>query len=91
MKAAGTTYTYLSTFRAVFEEHAERGGQRFTVLAVVDADEHDDEILPMVRIRFEDGTEITAHPEEVVDTINGEWLKVVVGGRTLPRAKAVRR
>lgn len=54
-------------FAAHYDEHADRDGQRFEFVALVHEpdDEHDAEVLPMYRIRFDDGTEIEAWPEEV--------------------------
>lgn len=54
-------------FRARYNQHADRDGQPFTVLrriAEPDA-EHDQEVLPMYVIRFADGYETDAWPEEV--------------------------
>lgn len=43
-------------------------GQPFTIVAVIDEpdDTHDAEVLPMYRIRFADGFEVDAWPEEVL-------------------------
>ena len=59
---------YRDTFTTPFEQHADRRGQGFRVLRVItEPDEtHDAEVLPMYRIRFEDGFEIDAWPEEVL-------------------------
>lgn len=64
-----TVPTYRATFTTPFEQHADREGQPFTVLHVIDrADEtHNAEVLPMYRIRFADGFETDAWPEEVLD------------------------
>lgn len=50
------------------EQYAERDGERFTILDVIaEPDEdHDEDVLPMIRIRFDnDHTEIESWPEEV--------------------------
>lgn len=50
------------------EQYAERDGERFTILDVIaEPDEdHDEDVLPMIRIRFDsDQTEIESWPEEV--------------------------
>lgn len=54
------------TFTAKFDQHAERNGQSFTVLGAVDPATYDAvECGPMYCIRFADGAEIEAWPEEV--------------------------
>ena len=55
------------TFQSSYEQYTERNGQRFTLVRVIEkADaKHDQEVLPMYVIRFEDGVEIEAWPEEV--------------------------
>ena len=59
---------YRETFTTTFQQFAEREGQTFTVVSVIsEPDEnHDEEVLPMYRIRFADGEEIEAWPEEVL-------------------------
>ena len=60
--ASGTT----GTFAAKYDQHAERNGQTFTVLGAVDPTTYDaDECGTMYSIRFADGAEIEAWPEEV--------------------------
>lgn len=60
---------YRTTFRTPYDQHRDRTGQPFTVLQVIDTpdSDHDAEVRPMYRIRFADGTEIEAWPEEVLD------------------------
>lgn len=55
------------TFKSDYEQYAERNGQRFTHVRVIDTpdDTHDREALPMHVIRFDDGVEIEAWPEEI--------------------------
>lgn len=54
------------TFAAKYDQHAERNGQTFTVLGAVDPKTYDaDDCGPMYSIRFADGAEIEAWPEEV--------------------------
>lgn len=54
-------------FAAHYDQYRERDGQHFTLVRVIDKadDDHDEEVLPMYAIRFDDGTEIEAWPEEV--------------------------
>ena len=60
--ASGNT----GTFTAKYDQHAERNGQTFTVLGAVDPKTYDaDDCGPMYSIRFADGAEIEAWPEEV--------------------------
>jgi hypothetical protein len=62
-----------ATFTTAFEQYRDREGQAFTILRKVtkrtmtDADrlEYDAECLPMYKIRFADGHETSAWPEEV--------------------------
>lgn len=79
--------TIRTTFTTPYQQHADREGQPFEVLAKVTepGDHHDAEVLPMYRIRFQDGTEVDAWPEEVeepdpeavlVINSNGKWTSV---------------
>ncbi len=59
--------TFRDTFTTPFDQYSERKGQPFEVVGKItepDAD-HDFEVLPMYRIRFADGVEIEAWPDEV--------------------------
>jgi hypothetical protein len=63
------------TFHSPYDQYAERIGQRATVLGMVPHKDFDyAECGPMYRIRFEDGGEIEAWPEEV-ETIPGVPLR----------------
>lgn len=54
------------TFAAKYDQHAERNGQSFTVLGALDPKTYDaEECGTMLRIRFADGAEVEAWPEEV--------------------------
>lgn len=54
------------TFAAKYDQHTERNGQSFTVLGALDPKAYDaPECGAMFRIRFADGAEIEAWPEEV--------------------------
>lgn len=55
-------------FTSHYIQHRDRAGQAFTHVRTIDKPDatHDAEVLPMHVIRFEDGTEIEAWPEEVV-------------------------
>lgn len=54
------------TFAAKYDQHAERNGQTFTVLGAVDPSTYDTaECGEMFFIRFADGVQIEAWPEEV--------------------------
>ncbi len=61
------------TFTTPFEQYRERIGQRFTVLRKItkrnmteaDRVEYDAEVLPMYKIRFEDGHETSVWPDEI--------------------------
>lgn len=65
-----------STFQTPWSDYPERVGQTFTVVReITTPEEHPDgpdnvdpEVLPMYLIRFEDGVEVIAWPEEVEDT-----------------------
>jgi hypothetical protein len=50
---------YRETFTSPYPQYRDRIGQRFTVLHKIS------EVLPMYKIRFEDGHETSAWPEEV--------------------------
>lgn len=55
-------------FASPYDQYRDRVGQAFTHVRTIDQPDatHDEEVLPMHVIRFEDGTEIEAWPEEVV-------------------------
>lgn len=57
----------MSTFNTPYEQYADRQGQEFELVrAITEPDaSHDAEVLPMYVIRFADGEEIEAWPEEV--------------------------
>lgn len=59
------------TFIAKYDQHAERNGQTFTVLGAVDPKTYDaTECGEMFSIRFADGVQIDAWPEEVESAMN---------------------
>jgi hypothetical protein len=70
---------FRTTFTTSYQQHADREGQPFTVLALIDqADaEHHAETLPRYRIRFADGFVTDAWPEEVetADSRARQWLE----------------
>ncbi len=55
------------TFTTPYDQYAAREGQKFTMLKKITepTDTIDEMALPMYRIRFEDGFETEAWPEEV--------------------------
>lgn len=60
------TSTFRQTFTTPYNQYADREGQAFQVVGTVNPDTYDfDECGIMYRIRFEDGVEIEAWPEEV--------------------------
>lgn len=63
------------TFAAKFDQHAERNGQKFTVLGAVDPRTFDAaECGEMFVIRFADGVQIEAWPEEVESAVHRSAL-----------------
>lgn len=58
---------FRETFKSVYSQYRDRNGQTFTHVMTIDKPDstHDVESLPMYVIRFNDGTEIEAWPEEV--------------------------
>lgn len=58
---------FAPTFQTPWSDHRDRIGQSFELVRIVDQpdDSHDAEVLPMYVIRFPDGVEIEAWPEEV--------------------------
>lgn len=54
-------------FNTQYEQYKERNGQEFEHVRKIDEPDssHDKECLPMYVIRFKDGFEIEAWPEEV--------------------------
>lgn len=62
----GVTVRFRSRFVSPWEQHADRVGQRFTVTGPAPEEDCDrEDVGRMWSIRFDDGTEITAWPEEV--------------------------
>jgi hypothetical protein len=55
------------TFTSPYVQYTDRIGQTFHVIDIITTPDetHDAEVLPMYRIRFSDGVEIEAWPEEV--------------------------
>ncbi len=70
---------FRTTFTTSYQQHADREGQPFTVLAFIDqADaEHNAETPPIYRIRFADGFVTDAWPEEVetADSRARQWVE----------------
>lgn len=59
---------YRTHFSTPYSDYKDREGQEFEVVREInEPDEtHDEECLPMYRIRFNDGFETDAWPEEVL-------------------------
>ena len=66
-------FTFLKKFRACLEQYREQDGKQFAVLSYIShADNGCSSVcLGMFKVRFTDGTEITAAPEEIVATVDG--------------------
>jgi hypothetical protein len=60
---------FRETFASPFDQYAERVGEPFVLVGFIDQPdgEHDEEVLPMFKIRFADCEEIEAWPEEVLE------------------------
>jgi len=85
------------TFAAKYDQHAERNGQTFTVLGAVDPITYDTaECGEMFFIRFADGMQIEAWPEEVESAMKvqgplatGEWIHHFNAGEKETRCRIV--
>ena len=57
----------MARFESPYDQYRERNGQTIEIVRrIEEADaEHDEEVLPMFIVRFEDGEEIEAWPEEI--------------------------
>jgi hypothetical protein len=57
----------MAIFESPYDQYETRNGQHFEIVREIsEADElHDAEVLPMYVIRFDDGCEIEAWPEEI--------------------------
>ena len=67
MAKRGFFYQYLcDIFNAIFDTYKEYHGKKFTVIGRSTEDDTDLTCLPMWKIRFEDGTETAAYPEEII-------------------------
>ena len=66
------------TFDSPYEQYAERRGQEATVTEqIIEPNrDYDAEVLPMYRVRFADGTEIEAWPEEVEYDATDNWRHI---------------
>lgn len=64
-----------ATFQSPYDQYKNRIGQTFQVIrAITKPDkDHDKEVLPMYAIKFPDGKEIEAWPEEVYEQPKGGW------------------
>jgi hypothetical protein len=62
-------------FQSPYDQYRHRIGDHFIVLKTfTEEDEnHDLEVLPMFLIRFDDGVEIEAWPEEIMELPNIEY------------------
>lgn len=56
---------FLETFVSPYEQYKDRIGQHFEVLRPISVEDNDLECLPRWVIRFKDGAEIEAWPEEI--------------------------
>ena len=56
-----------NTFQSPYGQYQDRNGQAFEIVRKISEEdgEHDAEVLPMFVIRFPDGIEIEAWPEEI--------------------------
>jgi hypothetical protein len=56
-----------TTFQSPYEQYKERNGQGCKVVETITEPDatHDEEVLPMYRVQFEDGATIEAWPEEI--------------------------
>lgn len=69
-----TPAVYRETFATPYDQYSDRRGQPFTVLGYADPSTYDkDEVGVQFRIRFEDGVEIVAWPEEVQMLHHPAW------------------
>ena len=57
----------MARFESPYDQYRERNGQTIEVIWCIEEGdaEHDEEVLPMFIVRFEDGAEIEAWPEEI--------------------------
>jgi len=56
-----------SIFRTLFDQYADRNGSAVEILHIITEPDatHDQEVLPMVRVRFPDGFIGEAFPDEL--------------------------
>ena len=61
------TGTLRETFQSPYQQYADRIGQKFSLVrTITEQDEnHDQEVLPIHVIEFDDGIQIEAWPEEI--------------------------
>lgn len=58
----------VKTFWTPYTDYRDRIGQKFEIVRRLTEEDVDLECLPMWRIRFKDGKEIDAYPEEIVSS-----------------------
>lgn len=65
--AAEAPTAFRAAFQTPHEQHRDRNGQPFTLVRKIEEPDatHDAEVLPMYVVRFDDGVEIEAWPDEV--------------------------
>lgn len=58
------------TFHTPHEQYRERNGYPYTLVRTIEKPDktHDEEVLPMYEIQFEDGVHIEAWPDELKET-----------------------
>lgn len=69
----------IKKFYTIFEDHKNYNGLDFKILRLLNNNEKDEEVGDMYKIKFEDGLEIDAYPEEIFEQyyfqdVNGNRL-----------------
>jgi len=62
-----SNFKFRETFTTPYSQYADREGQPFAVIRQLSDKKRDPEVGVLYLIRFEDGTEIHAWPEEVLE------------------------
>lgn len=81
MRRAVSDVKQRAKFWTPYDQYRDRMGQRFTILRELTDQEKDPEVGRMYKIRFADGTEIDAWPEELYHGVIDGGVKQFKKGR----------
>lgn len=69
-------YAFSEEFWTPYTDYKHKIGEKFHVVRRLTTDDCDKECLPQWIIRFEDGTEIQAYPEEIIEEVKKQKVSL---------------